>query len=57
MLATQSRNLALKIEDDIVIELRELTRKLNTELDVSVDAEKYSRKAVMAKKVLTDKVE
>jgi hypothetical protein len=30
MLATQAKNLALKIEDDIVIEMRELTKKLNS---------------------------
>lgn len=56
MLATQSRNLALKIEDDIVIELRELTKKVNAELGSSVEQEKHSRKNVLVKKAMTEKV-
>jgi len=56
MLATQSRNLALKIEDDIVMELKELTCKLNIELGISIDAERYSRKALQSKKSATEKV-
>jgi hypothetical protein len=56
MLATQSRNLALKIEDDIIIEFKEITRKLNVELGISIDAERHSRKAVLSRKSATEKV-
>lgn len=56
MLATQAKNLALKIEDDIVIEMRELTKKLNSELGISLDAERHSRRSLMNKRAVIERV-